>query len=159
MHIYEFRCPQCAARLRCRDRSWVGRRIQCPDCGGTVLVASGNDGNLYASTVEKQSEHREDRDQAAATDADSTGTSGAASSAAPELLPESLPQIRRRRSLGERLLSPAGIGWIVAAGIGLLLVGAFLMGPSPKGENGQQPEVAQHDISQPYSLERGASLN
>jgi hypothetical protein len=31
--------------------------------------------------------------------------------------------------LGERLLSPAGIGWIVAGSIGLLLVGSFLLGP------------------------------
>ena len=38
MHPTEFECPHCSALLRVRDRQFVGRTVDCPDCGEPVQL-------------------------------------------------------------------------------------------------------------------------
>ena len=38
MSFQEFPCPHCSARLRVRDRTWIGRTLDCPDCQRTLTV-------------------------------------------------------------------------------------------------------------------------
>ena len=133
MPVHEFRCPNCATRLRCRDRSWVGRRIQCPDCKGKVLVAAAPDGTLHGAPAESTP-----RDDSSA-DAAKTVDEGPPADGADAALP-----VQRRQTLGERVRSPAGIGWMVAGGIGLLLVGAFLGGP---GEDDSSTNGGHQELS------------
>ena len=149
MHVYEFRCPNCAARLRCRDRSWVGRRIQCPDCGGTVEVAAGNDGKLFGTLSEQEPQRSQVPREPATSAGGSVGTDPTTTSPSEGSTETSFPSLRPRRSLRERLLSPAGIGWIVAAGIGVLLLGLFVVGPEWNDDDAQLSDVARQNEADP----------
>ena len=48
MHSISFSCPHCAARLRIRDRSFVGTHVDCPDCGKPLLIVSDDAGQVAA---------------------------------------------------------------------------------------------------------------
>lgn len=38
MDAFEFTCPHCSGRLRVRQRMFVGRQVNCPDCNQPLLI-------------------------------------------------------------------------------------------------------------------------
>lgn len=48
-------CPECGTILRVRDRSFIGREIECPDCQAKLIIKLTDDRELIAErpTVEK----------------------------------------------------------------------------------------------------------
>jgi len=46
-----FSCPHCATRLRIRDRSQLGRTIDCPDCKQPLQLGSDSLGRLSAVAI------------------------------------------------------------------------------------------------------------
>lgn len=60
MHVAEFSCPCCAIPLRVRDRGFVGRTIDCPDCGQRVRIVQSDAGRIEGILAEEEprNEHR-----------------------------------------------------------------------------------------------------
>src|SRR5688572_19689577 len=50
MDTFHFCCCHCAARLRIRDRLYVGRQIHCPECKRSLLLVE-IDGELRVKPV------------------------------------------------------------------------------------------------------------
>ena len=40
MQVVQLTCPHCRASLKVRSRAFVGRKIDCPDCGGGLQIVS-----------------------------------------------------------------------------------------------------------------------
>jgi hypothetical protein len=38
MDPFHFSCPHCSSRLRVREKLYVGRQVDCPECGDTLLI-------------------------------------------------------------------------------------------------------------------------
>jgi hypothetical protein len=53
MHVAEFSCPSCAIPLRVRDRGFVGRIIDCPDCGERVRIVQSDAGRIEGVLAEQ----------------------------------------------------------------------------------------------------------
>ncbi|MBX3444412.1 MAG: hypothetical protein KF774_18580 [Planctomyces sp.] len=54
MQPSQFSCPRCRSRLRVRDRSQVGRTIDCPECRTPLKLASDAGGRIAAFAVEPE---------------------------------------------------------------------------------------------------------
>ena len=44
-------CPECGTTLRIRDRSFVGRQVECPDCQTKLVISLDGDRKLIAERV------------------------------------------------------------------------------------------------------------
>jgi len=53
MDPFHFACPHCSSRLRVREKLFVGRHVDCPECGDLLLIVEGRDG-LAVERVERQ---------------------------------------------------------------------------------------------------------
>jgi hypothetical protein len=65
MDPFHFSCPHCSSRLRVREKLYVGRQVDCPECGDTLLIVD-RAGDLGVERVE-----RKPGEQKAATASDS----------------------------------------------------------------------------------------
>jgi hypothetical protein len=61
MHVAEFSCPSCATPLRVRDRGFVGRTIDCPDCGERVRIVQSDAGRIKGIVAEEPVAQRRHR--------------------------------------------------------------------------------------------------
>ena len=135
MQVSSFPCPNCAATLRLKDRRFVGKRVNCPDCGKPMQIvpdgkdamkaqavdASGGRGQAASAASRKGSRDRAAQGSAAG---ESTAASG----------PEQTTDETSAMSSQGRLIrwaagvkSPVGIAWTVAVCMVLLFV--MLLGP------------------------------
>jgi DNA-directed RNA polymerase subunit RPC12/RpoP len=53
MDPFHFACPHCSSRLRVREKLFVGRHVDCPECGDTLLIVD-RAGELGVERVERQ---------------------------------------------------------------------------------------------------------
>src|SRR5579863_6020926 len=44
MDPFHFACPHCSSRLRVREKLFVGRQVDCPECGNHLLIVERPDG-------------------------------------------------------------------------------------------------------------------
>lgn len=44
MDPFHFACPHCSSRLRVREKLYVGRQVDCPECGDLLLIVERPDG-------------------------------------------------------------------------------------------------------------------
>lgn len=44
MDPFHFACPHCSSRLRVREKLYLGRHIDCPECRQTLLIVEGKEG-------------------------------------------------------------------------------------------------------------------
>ena len=121
-------CPECGTTLRVRDRSFVGRVIECPDCQAKLLIKWDDDRKLVAERPKIE----------------------AAPSSSQRL---AVPVAKVGSALGEKIRglarSPLALAWALA--IGLTAFVAILMlrpsvrfrTPTPTGET--SPSVAATD--------------
>lgn len=119
MHVTSFPCPHCSTTLRIRDRMHVGRQVHCPECGGLLrIVADGPTG--FAAEAAKPPKPKP---------------------TAPPSPPKTTPDPTRGRLAHwkSRLLSPVGIGWMVAGALGLGLIGFLNFGGEDRA--GQATEL------------------
>jgi hypothetical protein len=55
MDPFHFACPHCSSRLRVREKLFVGRHVDCPECGDLLLIVE-RAGGLGVERVERSSE-------------------------------------------------------------------------------------------------------
>jgi DNA-directed RNA polymerase subunit RPC12/RpoP len=53
MDPFHFACPHCSSRLRVREKLYVGRQVDCPECGQFLLIVEQS-GELGVRAVERQ---------------------------------------------------------------------------------------------------------
>jgi hypothetical protein len=53
MDPFHFACPHCSSRLRVREKLYVGRQVDCPECGDTLLIVD-RAGELAVERVERR---------------------------------------------------------------------------------------------------------
>ena len=53
MDPFHFSCPHCSSRLRVREKLLVGRQVDCPECGDTLLIVDRG-GELGVERVERK---------------------------------------------------------------------------------------------------------
>jgi hypothetical protein len=53
MDPFHFACPHCSSRLRVREKLLVGRHVECPECGDTLLIVD-RAGELGVERVERK---------------------------------------------------------------------------------------------------------
>jgi hypothetical protein len=135
MQVYSFPCPHCSATLRLKDRTFVGRQIDCPDCGRALAIVSDGQRGVAAeivalpgvsgqlSVVSGQSVVGRTRPQKTTDNQQPTTDHG--------------PPTTSRFDFakwGDALKTPVGIAWTVAAGAALVfLVAAWPFGDSRAG--------------------------
>jgi hypothetical protein len=51
MSASQFPCPHCQSPLRIQNRAYLGREVDCPDCGRSIRIIRGDDGHLQAEPV------------------------------------------------------------------------------------------------------------
>ena len=53
MDAFHFACPHCSSRLRVREKLYVGRQVDCPECGQTLLIVEQS-GELGVRPIERK---------------------------------------------------------------------------------------------------------
>ncbi len=53
MDPFHFACPHCSSRLRLREKLYVGRQVDCPECGQVLLIVDDK-GELAARPIERK---------------------------------------------------------------------------------------------------------
>ncbi len=98
-------CPDCGTTLRIRDRSFVGRQVDCPECHAKLVIALDAERNLVAERPKPEE---------------------AKKAAAPKLV---APVVKAGSSVGRKfgdmLRSPLVIAW--ALGVGITAFVAIMM--------------------------------
>lgn len=122
-----FHCPHCSAILRIRDRMYVGRQVNCPDCRGPITIVSDGSKRLTAhKSVPETDENRAASDGSAphpAPSSQQTKRSRRPNTSTEETSANrSAPAVNRRFSaILSALKSPVGVAWSVA-GVTTLIV-------------------------------------
>ncbi len=153
MNPATFPCPYCSSPLRIRDRAFVERDVECPECGEHIEVTLNRDQEPIARKAEaaladsaakpaKQKKSRfakKPKKKPASLKKSPAGKNGEAAKS---------PQPARKPlfSLGERfsgvpevLFSPVGIAWVVAGCVGVIL----LIMAWPQGKASESDDAAQ----------------
>ena len=55
MDPFHFACPHCSSRLRVREKLYVGRQVDCPECGQFLLIVEQS-GELGVRAIERTAE-------------------------------------------------------------------------------------------------------
>ena len=121
-------CPACGTTLRVRDRSFVGRKIECPDCRVKLLLKLNDDREFEAEVVTSE----EEKPQPSAKRA------------------QSRPKATDRpaRSFSDAMLSPLVVAW--ALGIGLTaFVAIMLLRPAVRFRPPSSDNIPQAAETQP----------
>ncbi len=124
MPVFSFACPHCAAPLRLKDRHWIGRTIDCPDCGQPVAIREDSDSGVTGQCAMRPDPMPDATNRRPAHDNDAGPTEG---------------RLRLARWL-RTVTSPLAVAWIVAAGLSVGLVG-WLVG-SPAAQPRQAPDAS-----------------
>lgn len=132
MSIGHCSCPECGTTLRIRDRSFVGRQIECPDCQAKLLISVDAERNVIAERV-RQPDVKKPVTPPVVAPAVKAGTAVG-------------------RKLGGLLRSPLAIAW--ALGIGMTaFVAIILLRPNvrlrPAAEKPAVPVAANESIKPP----------
>src|SRR5258708_1498342 len=53
MDPFHFACPHCSSRLRVREKLYVGRHVDCPECGNALLIVE-RAGKLGVERIERK---------------------------------------------------------------------------------------------------------
>jgi hypothetical protein len=53
MDPFHFACPHCSSRLRVREKLFVGRHVDCPECGQSLLIVEQK-GELAVQPIERK---------------------------------------------------------------------------------------------------------
>lgn len=99
-------CPACGTTLRVRDRSFVGRQIECPDCHAKLVLKLNDDREFEAELFKAEVERPASR------------TSAPRNTAQPKASGNT-------RTIADALLSPLVVAW--ALGIGLTAFVAIML--------------------------------
>lgn len=57
MDPFHFECPHCSSRLRVREKLYLGRQVDCPECGQALKIVEGKEG-LAAQAIEREATAR-----------------------------------------------------------------------------------------------------
>jgi len=139
-------CPDCGTTLRIRDRTFVGRQVQCPECNVSLVIELDRDEILTA----RKPPHGKAAKSVAPSHASAVTNAG-------PLVPTRVDRLRR--AIG----SPLVLAWALALAVTALVVVAMLRptvrfrspGSSVQSRaavnNSVTPEETQpeHDASQP----------
>jgi len=156
--VSRFHCPHCSATLRIRDRMYVGRQVECPDCHGPITIVSDGAKRLTAhKSVPDTARNPAASDGSAphpapassrrakrATRPDTTSTATSADLS-------SLTEKRRLSALLSALKSPVGVAWSVA-GVTTLIVAIAVL------STGQTTDK-QTDSNLPTASQDGQTQN
>ena len=55
MDPFHFACPHCSSRLRVREKLFVGRQVDCPECGQSLLIVEQK-GELDVRPIERKAQ-------------------------------------------------------------------------------------------------------
>jgi len=123
-------CPACGTTLRVRDRSFVGRKIECPDCRVKLLLKLNDDREFEAEVVTSEDEKPQPSAKRAQSRPKATD--------------------RPARSFSDALLSPLVVAW--ALGIGLTaFVAIMLLRPAVRFRPLSSDNVPQATETQPVN--------
>lgn len=129
MTIPTFPCPACHAILRVRDRSWVGREIDCPECKTRLAIlglsTQGWDVRLAADLQVK--------------------SPTAAMTPAVVLAPLASSQRSLSRGLGWIANRPIVVAWLSALLVAGVAVGVVILQSRPAAVSVPSPVAAQPD--------------
>jgi hypothetical protein len=133
MDPFHFSCPHCSSRLRVREKLYVGRQVDCPECGDTLLIVD-RAGELGVECVDRQPEEQKrpgskKADPAAGEPAAAISPTAVASTARPVPPPDNI--LRRFFADHRRMLLALG----VAAALIAALVAVFRF-PGAPGKTG-----------------------
>ena len=160
MHTTSFACPHCSATLRIRDQSYLGRTVNCPDCGKPfeIVAPDGHapdtitaekvtaDKDQASQSTKKQTfRHIEDLDTDTLTDSklqdrslsDPTEKASRYSPAELQALEESAAT--KPSAKLPSWLTPSRLGWLVAGTTAVVLITAISLTPS--NSEGRDTEV------------------
>ena len=133
MPVFEFLCPHCSSPLRMKDRTFVGRTIECPDCKSSLAIRQTSTGSIVGELV---SPHPE----AEPASASSLG-----------------PRVSHRiKDWTSSSLRPVGVAWIAAVVVtGGLITWMFL--PRDTNESASTPNSVQETTKEglPHPLVEG----
>lgn len=133
-------CPACGTTLRVRDRSFVGRQIECPDCHAKLVLKLNDDREFEAELFKPEIERPASRTSASRE--------------------KPKPATGNTRSFTDTLLSPLVVAW--ALGIGLTaFVAIMLLRPAvrfrpPSTESAQPVAESVPDIEAQKPAEKAA---
>ncbi|MGE5190882.1 MAG: hypothetical protein ACM3U2_00155 [Deltaproteobacteria bacterium] len=166
MDPFHFACPHCSSRLRVREKLYVGRQVDCPECGDTLRIVERK-GELAVERAQRQPPAvppagvREPAGQQGTASKETDGaigqrgaaasqTAGAASAATPAS-PSAPPQAQAfvRRIFADRRRAVLTLG-AAAALIAVLLAVIFL--PRSAGTTG-----ASDDASRQVAADRASA--
>ncbi len=147
MKTATFSCPHCSSPLRIRDRAFVEREVDCPDCGARIEVTLDRDKEPVAQKVETPpteiprkkpprvgSKKTKTKKQRAKSNNGSTQEDP--KNASPRINRNPLFRLGEKFSgVPEVLLSPVGIAWSVAGLVGLTML--IMAWPSGEDSNPQ----------------------
>ncbi len=138
MKTATFSCPHCLSPLRIRDRAFVDREIDCPECGERIEIQLGRDREPVARKVASEepvsSEKRTKKNRLppktnlkrkpkSKSPAKKDGKKTEDAAAPPRFGHKPLFDLGARFSgVPEVLLSPVGIAWSVAGVVALTLL-------------------------------------
>jgi len=139
MQVSSFSCPHCSATLRLKERRFIGKRINCPDCGERMLIVADGKGTLKAQTAESPAPKKASRVEQDAQ------VRPAAAGPGHERTTDEGSATRWRNWLSQwaaMLKSPVGIAWTVAGCMVVLLCVAIL-GPFGDEQPNDSSTIAQ----------------
>ena len=140
MQVTSFSCPHCSAILRIRDQKFVGRHVDCPDCGNPFEISSiDNSAKQNPSVVTKAIDEPGTARQVAPavqpTKVHETSDSSIEPSSNPEIdkatrySPAELNSFDPTERSNQSWMNPQRIGWGVAAVVGSISILTIFLSP------------------------------
>lgn len=108
MQAVSFSCPHCSVVLRLQDRMFVGKEIDCPDCGAPIEIVADAKESI---TAEKRTATKTQTDNA-------NDKNGAADSSARPLLSQ------RLAGAAAIFATPVGVAWTIAGVFAVSMIAA-----------------------------------
>jgi hypothetical protein len=131
-------CPYCSAPLRIKNRTLIGKRLACPDCGNPVLVASAGPREISLQKIQSISRSRTARKK----------TQGKRKK--PDRLSRWLSVLQ----------SPVGIAWSVAGLLAvMLLIAAWPFGTTTSKNRSSIQKIKEDSTTENSAQEKLATEN
>jgi len=111
MDTSQHQCPHCSIPLRIRERQFVGRTVDCPDCGELIrVVAAGPSDVTFEPAQSERTVKRRKADSSPGEDGDSRRSNATAAAF-----------YKSGRRAFEAIKTPLGIAWTVALAFALTI--------------------------------------
>lgn len=145
MDPFHFECPHCSSRLRVREKLYLGRQIDCPECGQALKIVEGKEG-LEAQAIEHQTAakpaapERKRKGAPAAAEADRRSSPDAPAPSATAVgaaQPQAAPAAAEPAAPIDPLWRRPAV--IVGAGAAVLAILVLAIAFFPRSEGGQIP--------------------